>query len=141
MDKSWSVSFDITPISIDTSTKDQYTNILHLTNGENVSRIYFAPNSFQLQFSAAINGKQHYYINEKNLTSGITTKIVVRQRYSNNYYYQIIIDGNVVHDTTNTDARTFENVEIYSDNSMYPPAFAFINNLNIGKVSHLLLLS
>ena len=84
--------------------------------GDRTPAIFFRPSSTALDIASAVNGDKNYLapgLLAHALPLNKWTKLEVSQtRESDGYHYRIAINGLIVHDIINTDARTFTNVNV-----------------------------
>ena len=134
--KQWSISFDILPLGT-ASKAVEFTNIIRLgiggdteVYGDRSPAIFFAPGTTALHVTSGINGTVNVGQDIPPIPVNEWTPIQVSQaKLADSYKYRIHINGTLVYETTNTDAREFENVTLYASDDFYEPANARIRNI------------
>jgi len=83
--------------------------------GDRTPAISFKPGSTELHITSSVNSNNNYIHNTPAIPLNKWTKVEVSQiREFDGYHYTIAINGLIVNDVINTDARTFANVKVSS---------------------------
>ena len=119
---------------------DGWSNILHVGLGGNSGQygdrtpaIFSWPGTTQLAIHSAINGNKEYPMDPDPIPINQWTRVDMSQlcRSDGVYQFTLQIAGTIVHQITNTDAREFLDVKVYTGDNFYPAANAKIANLTI----------
>ena len=119
---------------------DEWSNILHVGLGGNSGQygdrtpaIFFWPGSTKIAIHSAINGNKEYPMDPDPIPINQWTRVDMSQlcRSDGVYQFTLQIAGTIVHQITNTDAREFLDVKVYTGDNFYPAANAKIANLTI----------
>ena len=143
MPRGWTVSFEIKPTSIDKKS----TNILHATNGgkreahgEKTPQISFKKGTTILEICSTVNNNaKHCKESPEPLPLNKYTPVIVQQVQSitdNKYYFQIIINGKIIANDPNDNARTLENVSYFASSDWERPAHAVLRNFQLKTYEH-----
>ena len=142
--REWELSVDIKPIGKESSRH----NILHATwkdwkapgknnvnYGDRTPAIWLHDGT-ELRICAPINGDRNYCFNSEDLEIGQWTNVKITQIRTGDceYLYSIIINGEKVHEVTNTRAEEFSNVLLYTSDPWYDAAPVQIKNLQFGSL-------
>ena len=135
MYRQWSISFLMMP---DSKEGSSWLNLLHFGTasgtgyGANIISIYFRPSDAKLMFYGAVSSNGKYsFETDISLPMSQWTTVEVSQMPDQNgdFVYSILINGNVVHSTINTDTQNFNNVNVYGGNDETEPAPVWIRTL------------
>ncbi|XP_065639718.1 uncharacterized protein LOC136072514 isoform X2 [Hydra vulgaris] len=120
-----------------TSTINDWSNLIHITNGDvdndgsRIPSIFFAPNSNNAEICSSVNGISHYFFYAL-LPIMEWTKVTIKQFLScSNYFYSIEINDETVHSVQNTKVGLYENVFVYVSNPWWSATPGYIRNLYI----------
>ena len=127
----WSLSFNLRIFE----TIGDYSNVIHFTKGANIGSmgdrvpyISTKPLSSELYITTDANHITDLYLGgtagQNVLTLEQKHKIEMSQRYISGGKYRLltVIDGNVISDVINTDARQYHNVQVYAGDPWHPPS-------------------
>lgn len=106
--------------------------------GDRIPLVKFNPNSYRLHIAFSLNGRGNGYWNSKSLKEGEYSKVVIKQvfMYAQKYRYSIHINGEEVHQTTNTKPQVFKDAKLYAGDAFFEPSNVLIRNLkfeNLGE--------
>ena len=135
--KEWTLSVEIMP----TGTVSGYSNVLQVglggddtDYGDHSPAIFFDSLDTTLHIKSAVSGDKGYFTNSCDaIPLNEWTLVVVTQTLQGDgtYQYSVELDGEVVDQLTNTDPREFDDVKVYTSNSMDPAAAAKIGNFEL----------
>ena len=121
-------------------------NILHFTTGDNVhspgSRIPGVwmhqslgdEKAKPLLICSDVNGDSDYCWTSKPIPVNTFIQIQIRQiRKGTGYIYQILIDGEVLHEVINRQPRVFRDVKLYASDPWHAAQKGEIDNLEYSK--------
>ena len=142
LSKQWKVSFSLMPID----EGDWWTNILHMTTGENRccygsrTPAIFVHSSVGVHIHTDISGETNQFMPKHPYppTVGVYTTIEITQEINEEgkMMFRVVIDGVEVHEVENTDPRVFANVAVYAANPWHSAndpdySLGFIQDLSI----------
>ena len=140
--RGWKVYLQINPFG----TIDGWGSILHATIGKDSQNygdrtpgIWFHSKSTKLHICSAVNGNRNYCYNSAPLPLHKHSAVIIQQiqlGHNHQYYYQIIINGKLVLNVMNEQARVFKNVKYYASDPWYTPAKATIRSFSLAMFKH-----
>lgn len=140
LNKQWSLSVDIRPTGLVTG----YSSILRIGSGPNNSRygdrmpaIFFQARTTRLQIASGINSKTNYiapYTDPIPMNKWTRVEVSQLRQTDGKYLYTIRVAGKIFHQTTNSDAREFSNMKVYTSDNYYVTADALLTNLKIDSL-------
>ena len=79
---------------------------------------------YALKIRSDVSGNRNYGHDEESIVTGTWYKVVVEQRYSTDgtLKYRVKIDDSTVMVIENTSPETFDNVNFYASDHLYPAA-------------------
>ena len=133
--KEWVVEFCIKPMNLQFG---DWTNILHMTTGENWLRygertpaVFYHP-STGLAVASAVNNNRNFHKDFPAPPVGEWTKIRVSQELLNNKLkYRVIIDGVEKINVENRNAVVFQNVKVLAADWVHHAQPGFVKDLSI----------
>ena len=121
------VEFDITA----NKAKTGYTNILHLTAGENWNRIPAVFISQVFVIITSLDGNVNHWVNVP-FVDGQKYHFVIEQTLEDGIVmYRIIVDGEVVHSKQNNKPQSFNNVMAYVSDPWTPTFDGCLENFKL----------
>lgn len=137
--KTYQVSFEMFPISI----QKGWTNIIHLTLGENVRRygdripaVFFwqtgnANTPADLFIAAAVNNNKNHFKKASSrapLKKWYSVKIQ-QQEQGGKYVYSLFINGKQIHSVVNNRPTVFKNIQVFASDPWMRATEIWIRNL------------
>ena len=134
--KEYSISFEVKA----TKFIRTWASVIHFTKGGNIANygdrapaVWFRPGGSRFHICSAVNGQSNYCRNPtKPFKTGVWISVTITQFKSGSVYlYQIFINNEMIHSTTNRQPQDFKNVMVYVGEPWYNPQPGFIRNLVI----------
>ena len=112
-------------------------NIIHFTTGGNsrvvgcrIPSVYYAGSNIRVYF--AVNGNLNY---EQKMPVPMLNQWhsveILQEKKENDYHYSFSVNGELGHTTINSDARTFQKVQVYASDPWCTAQPGYIRNLKV----------
>ena len=132
--KSWSLNFDVNP----KKKTECMTSLLHYTTGSDtgpgtrVPAIFMYPETTALYICFPINGQRFCRNTTSELSIGQWHHVTIEHLYADqeSYDFKISVDGTQVFSVKNNQPVEYLNVKGYISDAWFPPAKAFIENVD-----------
>lgn len=132
LSKVYIVSFSVKPNAF---VMGRYTSVLHFTTGGNfgamgmhIPAVWFWND--KLHIANGVNGHPNYWINTPKLAKDQWSDvIIINTKVGESFIYEILLNGKLVHRTTNTTPREYKNVRVYATDPWYPKFQGELQNL------------
>ncbi|XP_065651454.1 uncharacterized protein LOC136079549 isoform X2 [Hydra vulgaris] len=137
LDKTFSISFMLKPISLN-SNKNVWYNIIHLTiyseggiYGERIPGIWVYQSSW-LYICFALSGNVNYVIGPQPLSLDVWSSLLILQTELNgDYIFTVYLNDQIIHNTINTQPQIFKNVQVYASDPWYEALDGYIKDFKI----------
>ena len=133
----WFISFDIQVT--ETLTTSAWGNILRFTAGtrdtsilgDRQPAIFITGHTNKFHSCYGLNdNRNHCFTSQESLIVGEWYSIELSQvQQGTNYVYFARINGKVIHEATNENPKTFNDVHVYRSDDFYEPAKVLLRNL------------